>query len=303
MTLYVATVHWRDDRWVDIQLDYLKRNLGVPFRICAFLNELPRDHRHKYYYASSEPIGAHATKLNLLADLAARDSKDHDDWLLFLDGDAFPIRDVAAYAREKFARFPLMAIQRLENAGDVQPHPSFCLTTIKFWRAISGDWSKGFRWRNASGAFVTDVGGNLLNILDNRSIQWHRMLRSNALNIHPVLFGVYDGIVYHHGAGFREPISRYDLFNRRSLPRSRLPCREASAIVNGSGGEAGGEPRYSDPDPGRGSVENNKLLSEHVINLISSDPLFFRVFEDAPGAKAPFDAQRLTDGTEASSRY
>ena len=32
------------------------------------------------------------------------------------------------------------------------------------------------------------------------------MLRSNRTNLHPLLYSIYDGVVYHHGAGSRPTI-------------------------------------------------------------------------------------------------
>jgi hypothetical protein len=69
MMMHIATVHWRSDRWIDVQLRYLKRHLDVPHQIYAFLNDVPGDHADKFFYSSAEPIKSHATKLNLLADV------------------------------------------------------------------------------------------------------------------------------------------------------------------------------------------------------------------------------------------
>jgi len=43
---------------------------------------------------------------------------------------------------------------------------------------------------------------------------WYPLLRSNGRNLHPIWFGIYGDIIYHHGAGFRAPVSRYDLQQR-----------------------------------------------------------------------------------------
>jgi hypothetical protein len=106
----------------------------------------------------------------------------------------------------------LAAVRRDENAGDVQPHPCFCVTTVGLWNEISGDWRPG-AWLTAEGVEAQDVGGRLLSILGERSIDWRPILRSNAVNLHPVLYGIYEGHVYHHGAGFRPPIARADEAN------------------------------------------------------------------------------------------
>ena len=129
--IHILTVHWLTDRWVDIQLQYLNRHISVPFKVYAFLNALPADHRSKYFYNSTENITSHAIKLNLLADMATLHTRDENDWLMFLDGDAFPIGDIVAFGGDKLTEHKLLAIRRSENMGDLQPHPSFCLTTVK----------------------------------------------------------------------------------------------------------------------------------------------------------------------------
>lgn len=182
-----------------------------PYKVYAFLNYLPKNHQDKYFYSSSEKINSHAIKLNLLADMAALHSNKDDDWIIFIDGDAFPVADIVSFGKEKLKKYPLIAIQRKENYGDPQPHPSFCLTTIGFWKKIDGDWNSGYEWENPSGKKVTDVGGNLLSILDKQDIKWLPIWRSNKTNIHKLWFGVYGDLIYHHGAGFRAPVSRVDL--------------------------------------------------------------------------------------------
>ena len=53
---------------------------------------------------------------------------------------------------------------------------------------------------------VTDVGANLLRALTQAQVEWGKMLRSNRVELHPLLFSLYDGVVYHHGAGSRPTI-------------------------------------------------------------------------------------------------
>ena len=167
----------------------------------------------KFYYVNTEWVPTHASKLNILADLIYFDSNQDDDLIIFLDGDAFPIGDIIGFARQKLRKYPLVAVQRLDNNGDRQPHPCFCVTTIGFWKRIGGDWNQGYEWEDAEGNPMTDVGGNLLGILQREGIEWYPMHRSNRINLHPLWFGIYEGLIYHHGAAFRHPISRIDLHN------------------------------------------------------------------------------------------
>ena len=50
--IHIATVHWRSDRWIDIQLRYLERNVDEPYRVYAWIDEELRGHAHKFFYAT-----------------------------------------------------------------------------------------------------------------------------------------------------------------------------------------------------------------------------------------------------------
>lgn len=257
--IHVLTVHWEDDRWVDIQLRYLRMHIGEPFLVYAFLGGIDESHRTKYFYSSTEPIRPHPVKLNILADLASFNAGP-DDWLVFLDGDAFPIADVVGFGREKLREFPLAAIQRKENDGDLQPHPSFCVTTVGFWREVGGDWKEDRGWRNERGEIVHDVGGNLLASLDEAGRQWYPMLRSNKVDLHPVFFGVYEDLVYHHGAGFRRAWSRADTMRAYGARRRGLGVRARGKLAR------------------RKASAENERLSVEVFRAIEEDPEFYRRF-------------------------
>lgn len=272
--VHIVTVHWRDDRWIDVQLKYLRANIRTfPFKVYAFLNGLRVDHSSKFFYSSTEPIASHAVKLNLLADMAAFNAEHDEDLLIFIDGDAFPVGDVIEFARSKLSEYPLIAIQRRENAGDIQPHPSFCLTTIGFWKEIKGDWKPGFKWRNSRGDYVTDIGGNLLKILAERSISWFPMLRSNRRDLHPLWFGLYEDIVYHHGAGFRPAVSRADV--ARLNPVSYLCFQKIRRYPHTLGRLI---PKRFQPE--EAIIRENDHLSEQVFASILSDFLFYRRFKE-----------------------
>jgi hypothetical protein len=271
--LHIMTVHWQDDQWVDVQLNYLQNNIQEPFKAYAYLNDLPRDHRSKFFYSSTEPIDSHAVKLNLLAEIASYHADGPDDLLMFVDGDAFPVSDIMAFGRDKLSTYPLMAVQRKENNGDVQPHPSFCLTTLKFWQEIGGDWKKGYKWQTKEGRDRTDVGGNLLGILRERNLDWYPLLRSNKRNLHPLFYGVYDDLIYHHGAGFRQRMCHIDkrtkikgIRRRLSKGLQRLPQGNLASTMR---------KRF---DPALKVREQNNAMDQRVWDMIQTDPHFYRFF-------------------------
>jgi hypothetical protein len=276
MTVRVATVHWRDDRWIELQLNALERFLPRPYRLYAFLDEGSEAPRNRFLFSSAEPIRDHATKLNVLGSVASVDAPD-DDVLVFIDGDAFPVGPIDRFVGDRLATHPLVAVQRTENNGDVQPHPCFCITTVGFWREIGGDWHGGHEWLDLQGKATSDVGGNLLGQLDRAGVEWTKLPRLNTVDPHPLFFGVYGDeegpVVYHHGAGFRDPVSRIDLASpeARRTRRARagraldaLPARLPLGRVR-----ARYQPETRLP---RSVVARNSALSAEWFERLQADP-------------------------------
>jgi len=220
--IHIATVHWRNERWLEPQRRYLAHSLETPHRVYADLEGIHGDEGFDVVTrlaVDAEAPSSHAAKLNALATLIAREA-DPRDVLIFLDGDAFPVGPLDGFLDETLARFPLAAIRRDENLGDKQPHPSFCATTIGFWQELGGDWSRGrdWTWTNDFGWTVEDAGGKLLATLTEHQVDWYALRRTNRVNLHPVLFGLYDDLVYHHGAGFRQVFDRVDRLQAGHVP-------------------------------------------------------------------------------------
>ncbi len=216
--IHIATVHWLDDAWLGIQLAYFEKYLPPDsYLVYAFLNGIdPEKYRDRIHYISTEPIQPHAIKLNLLAEEICNQA-DPNDIIYFIDGDAFPVGDIAGYVASALKEMNLVAIQRLENEGDPQPHPSFCAVPVRFWQEIEGDWRQGPSWKTEEGRLRTDVGALLWEKVEKNGIAWQPMLRSNAVNLHPLWFGVYSELIYHHGAAFRTPYCMVDIKNARQI--------------------------------------------------------------------------------------
>ena len=266
-TLYVATVHHLSPRWIDVQLGYLRRHLTEPYRVFAAVEGVDRSYEQRFDTVVPA-VGSHAGKLNLLAAVIGAEAR-RDDLILFLDGDAFPIADPMPTIRDGLERTALVAIRRDENDGDTQPHPSFAATTVDTWRSINGDWSAGHPWVGRSGKSTSDVGGNLLRLLELAGASWQPVRRSNTRELHPLWFGVYGGVVYHHGAGFRPPISRADAAEapRRhtaDFPGLRGPSRKLNSWRDRRWRER------------RQAIA--KAMSDRVYAQIRSDPTFHQQF-------------------------
>lgn len=274
--VHVLTVHWQHPRWIEPQHQFLNRHLKGPQRRYAFLTGIEDSYQRFFDEVDPEPLGSHAKKLNRLAQRALVHAND-DDILLFIDGDAFPVAALDLRLQQWLADDPLVAVQRLENNGDPQPHPCFCATRARFWREIEGDWRPGYHWTNHSGESVTDVGARLLQTLQQRNQHWTALKRSNQTNLHPLWFGVYGDAIYHHGAGFRAPVSRIDLAQQmgpvdRLIERLRLQLpdrglwlqwRERLDPIN----------RFSSQ-----IANSNQALAETMYQQLLDDPDFYRQF-------------------------
>jgi len=220
--IHFLTVHWQSTRWIEPQLDFIRRHTPAGYRVLAAVDPtIPAELHGRFASVLTSPIQSHAEKLNLLAEIACREAGSDHDWLVFIDSDCFPIADWVPMVRASLARHGLIAVRRDENVGDRQPHPCFCVTTVGLWKRLKGDWERGHCWNDANGNAVTDVGGNLLRQLEEAGIDWLPLLRTNRVDRHPVFFGIYGGIVYHHGAGSRAPTCRADDVRMANLPAWR----------------------------------------------------------------------------------
>jgi hypothetical protein len=302
----IATVHWQTAKWIDPQLHYLDRSLDVPYRVFASLNGIDEPETDKRFHFAADLEGTHASKLNQLASIIAEQSSP-TDVLIFLDGDAFPVRPLVPWVGDVLAAHPLAAVRRDENLGDPQPHPSFCATTVGFWKDIDGDWLPGGTWINSAGREVADTGGNLLVKLVDGGVDWLPLLRTNTSNPHPVWFGVYDHRIYHHGAGFQATrVERADWAGRyEKNPAAGRHLRPS--VDNPSLGTLRADPavlrRLRPIDLARATVKTVRLRLEHrhylkltrtergrhlaalgedVFAQLSQDDEFYRQFDGSP---------------------
>jgi hypothetical protein len=286
--LYVATVHYKSPRWIEIQASYLRKHLSVPYQTWTSLEGIDPSYESSFDRVLQQR-GPHAGKLNHLA-LEICHEADPDDLIMFLDGDAFPIADPMPMLTEGFERAPLVAVRRAENVNEPQPHPCFCVTTVRTWRSLPGDWSLGPVWPAVKGKRVSDVGANLLRSLELSDTPWVQLLRTNGAKFHPLFFAVYGDVVYHHGAGFRgSGLSRADLQRLKTEAAER--SKQGSArrwLSNGIARVRGG----GHLNPWKETSDRNNQQSEVIFEAIQRGDADWlaRVTEHAaqdPGAPQP----------------
>jgi hypothetical protein len=140
---------------------------------------------------------------------------------MFLDPDAFPIADPMPLILAGLERAELVAVRRAENAGDPQPDPCFCVTTVGAWRRLAGDWSDGYAFTTPDGRHATGMGANLLRRIELSGTPWQELLRTNSQRYDPLMFAIYGDVVYHHGGGEIAAVHR--LHAPRTLSALSLP--------------------------------------------------------------------------------
>lgn len=275
--IHIATVHYNTDKWINIQYSYLQKNIESEFRVYSFLVNISEHWSEKHYFSLHEPIEDHSAKLNILSNHILENLSGQDDFIMFLDGDAFPIVPIDEYIRQNLKKYSLLAIQRLENLGDIQPHPSFCVTKADFWKRIEGEWSCGYRWVNAVGSKITDVGGNLLKTLIEKNINWLPMQRTNKINLHPLWFGIYDNIIYHHGSGFREGISRIEKY-KYEIRSNYIRRKDSFFSPSSSYKQLINKLCFPESRKRRILLKMNEPIQKAVFQRIKEDPDFYKFF-------------------------
>jgi hypothetical protein len=223
--IHVATVHWRDQRFISPQINFLKKYLDN-FKVWAFMDKIDPTlyNKNDFFYSSDSEIQKgiaegpfHAAKLQLLFQkICSHPQTKENDIIIFMDGDAWPIDNITNFIESSIQKYELTAIVREENSGDQQPHPCFCFSTVGFWKNNKLDWSYGLV-NNKNFPQRQDVGGSLLRFLNENAIKWQKIKRTQGLGEHPVFYGVYGDIVYHHGAGYRVAYTMEDILKK--LPR------------------------------------------------------------------------------------
>lgn len=217
--LFVLSAHFESAFWVSTQRRFLDAFIDVPQKRMFTSHGLD-----KRQFLSSETVfpyqGNHWKSLDYLAKIAVKDARD-DDYLLFLDSDSFPIQPISGLLG---SNKEIIAVQRLENLGDPQPHPCFCLMKVATYRELNFSWKPGLTWIDWFGTPRTDVGAGLLeSILKHRGTEWTPLHRLKTRELHPLFFAVYGNkevgpAVYHHGAGSRSPRTRVETSVRKKRP-------------------------------------------------------------------------------------
>ncbi|HEY3834784.1 MAG TPA: hypothetical protein VGO03_21000 [Acidimicrobiia bacterium] len=239
-----ALTHDDDIRLLDLHLERIERHTRVPYTIFAVTPRL-NDEARRHVVASPH------TQMCDIAPTARRGSREHGYYLdemvplalehdvshlCTLDVDSFPIDD--AWLDTLLAAAPpatgLVGVLREENGDVALPHPSCILAPRGFYE----QWHPSFwpepeatpEFRNfvrATGQRA-DTGIRLASLLWNERLPWGKLRRSNAVNPHFLLGGIYGDAIFHMGGITRDKVFRTDLSASRvhklTQPLAHLPA-------------------------------------------------------------------------------
>jgi hypothetical protein len=227
--IYFITIHHETDAFVNMQAEYLKKNTQEPYLVICGVSGLGDslranpDNISSYKFVDlSEVMNQHWYRMNYLFEVLKNDPQiqlEDNAKLVFLDGDAFPISPRwTTIVDDYLTGHEIAAISRSENPEPMladkykpYPHPCFFATRVDFWRDNDLKW-------NLDPANGVETAGPTLKIWsEENGYKIKHLLRSNHMDLHPLFYGVYDDIIYHHGAGNRQVYDSVDIWSRPRL--------------------------------------------------------------------------------------
>jgi hypothetical protein len=243
MVVYVL----RDDilPLLRIHLDRIARHTHVPYTLFATRERLS---------AAGREILAGAPNLHLVdvPQTQLRGSREHAYYLdamlpevlgspathlCTLDVDSFPIDDswLDVLGNLVAPDSGVCGVLRAENGDVALPHPSCVFMTREFADrhrpsfSPDSDGSLEFRrFRRVTGQ-PADTGIRVGSTLWNEGLHWGTLLRTNAVNPHYLMAGIYADVVFHLGGIGRAKIFRKDMnelrSHRWSRPLELMPAR------------------------------------------------------------------------------
>jgi len=269
--IHIITNHHKTIKWLDLQSKYLKENTVHNYKVYCGISEMPKELNldelcagntalKEYNFDSLESVkNNHAYKMNYLSGLIDVAEEKENDLLVFLDPDAFPVhRGWDDFITKCLKEYPAVAISREENIEPLltddqkpYPHASFFATTLGFWKNNNLSWDLD----PAQGASCAGV--LLKKWFDESGHKWARLLRTNCFNLHPLNYGIYGDLIYHHGSGNRPIYDSVDIWARPELSR-----------------KYGVSLDLYHPE----LLKFNQKISDIVFEGIKNDPRFIRVY-------------------------
>jgi hypothetical protein len=200
--IHILTIHYVD-KWVDTQLEFFKKNIKSPYRVYTILGENFNTHKDKFYFAEEGKI-KHYHALERLRKILKNEPTNDEDTVIVIDSDAFPIKPIDDYLHNHLKIFEFLAISEPKHNYKplpIQPFECFYAFKYKFFEKYN------FKFKYQPGIHSNWIDW-MINWFKDKNIEWYPLNRTNKVDIHPLYFGIYDDIVYHHWGGSRNRVSR-----------------------------------------------------------------------------------------------
>lgn len=232
---------------VDEELDFLfyrhieqlRRCTNQPFKIYAAVHRLGQkylDHLRALDFVeicNLAPTQArasheHAHYLDQLAETALADGATR---LATFDVDSFPVRsDWISFADKLLSEGrSLVGVFRQENGDKAVPHPSFMFFGEEFYRQYRPTFrfndkaKRSIAFMKATGQRRLDTAAGYGIVIHENKLRWAKLVRSNRVNEHPLLGGIYGGWIFHFGGGSRDKVFSVDVrLARKTRPTATL---------------------------------------------------------------------------------
>ena len=235
----------RDDTELDLlqlHLERIARHTHTPYSLYAAVNRATPRAREMLAstpnvivcdIAESDQRGSreHAYYLDGLAVRALDGGASH---IVTLDVDSFPIDDgwVDVLATTAPSDSGVAGILRAENGDVALPHPSCTLIRRDFFERFTpsftpdSDLTPSFRRFLRSTGQSGDTGIRLAYTLWLEDLSWGKLRRTNVVDMHYLIGGIYGDVVFHLGAGARSTLFRKDL-KRSVIHRLTMPIERS----------------------------------------------------------------------------
>jgi len=190
-----------EPRWLKIQNEFLKSTIDNFVHAICLVNTnpvVPDDVIVIAHHSYAKNGGVqHIAGLRSLSNYAKKHHNQYRSFLV-LDSDCFPISKWENPLINRMANYSkkIACIIRPENL-DTFPHPAAVYTddstllNFDFAETVNLLGEKTFDNRCSSATFFP-------------------MIRTNRTNLHPISYGIYYNMFYHHGAGSRKSAFRSD---------------------------------------------------------------------------------------------
>ena len=218
--IHIFSLHFKDDKWADIQLRSIKHYVKVPYKTYAVYSHMSKDiydkRKTQYDYFLNKEEGLHVHKGgNYHLTDGHRDIipliKKHSqpgDIFLRLDSDAFIIDDIDDKFIDLVNKHKFIAVHEPQHEWDINhktPHPSLWAFPTDF---LNTNLSKAMSTLNEDKH--SNWWGGVVKWIEQNNINWYSLERSNKISLHPLYYAIYGNLVYHHWAGSRNMITRPD---------------------------------------------------------------------------------------------